>query len=423
MPDGRPPQVPIDDDVDAPPSAGAGPIPHVSPFGHDVIEPGEPHRRMAARAARAGLRRIHMLGWRDLDDVEAGGSEVHSAMIARHWTAAGLWVSMRTSAAQGRPTEVWRDGYLVSRKAGRYLVFPRSAASAVLRRTGQRDALVEVWNGMPFFSPVWDWGPKVAVVHHVHTEIWKMVLPPNLARVGDTVERILAPPFYRRTPIITVSDSTRDELVEQLHFHPDRITIIPPGIADHFSPGGEKDPTPLVLGVGRLVAMKRFELLVDAVAEVRRTRPDTRLVIVGDGHERDRLENHVRRAGAADWVTFTGRISDDDLVDLYRRAWVVGSTSMREGWGMTLTEAAACGTPSVATRIGGHRDVIQDGVSGRLAEIGDEFNQALLQVLTDAGHRAQLTAGALARAAQLRWDNTAEAVLDVLADEAERRRR
>jgi hypothetical protein len=214
MPDDQRSEPPFEGAPDAPESAGVGPIPIVSPFGHDLIEPAETHRRMAARAARAGLRRIHMLGWRDLDDVEAGGSEVHAAMLARHWTAAGLWVSMRTSAAQGRPTEVWRDGYLVSRKAGRYLVFPRSAASAVLRRTGQRDALVEIWNGMPFFSPVWEWGPKVVVVHHVHTEIWKMVLPPNLARVGDTVERIIAPPFYRRTPIVTVSESTRDELVE-----------------------------------------------------------------------------------------------------------------------------------------------------------------------------------------------------------------
>ncbi len=364
-----------------------------------------------------------MLGWRDLDDVEAGGSEVHAAMIARHWTAAGLWVSMRTSAAQGRPTEVWRDGYLVSRKAGRYLVFPRSAASALLRRSGQRDALVEIWNGMPFFSPVWEWGPKIVVVHHVHTEIWKMVMSPNLASVGDAVERLIAPPFYRRTPIVTVSESTRDELVENLGFDAKRITVVPNGIAEHFTPGGEKDATPLVLGVGRLVAMKRFALLIDAVAEVRRVRPDTRLVIVGDGVEWDRLERHIHRTGARDWVTLAGRVSEDDLVDLYRRAWVVSSTSMREGWGMTLTEAAACGTPAVATRIGGHCDSVDDGVSGRLAEIGDEFNQALLDVINDDEHRAALTAGALERASQLRWENAAEAMLEVLADEADRRRR
>jgi glycosyltransferase involved in cell wall biosynthesis len=415
------PQTPHDDG-EAPLSAGAGPISRVSPFGHDAVEPGEPHRRMAARAAKAGLRRIHVLGWRDLDDVEAGGSEVHAAMVARHWTAAGLWISMRTSNAQGRPAEVWRDGYLVSRKAGRYLVFPRSAASAVLRRSGQRDALVEVWNGMPFFSPVWDWGPKIVVVHHVHTEIWKMVLPPNLARVGDVVERVIAPPLYRRTPIVTVSDSTRDELVEQLHFDPRRVHVIPTGIAEQFSPGGAKDQTPLIVGVGRLVAMKRFELLIDAVAEVRRTRPDARLVIVGDGVERDRLETHIRRTGAQEWATLAGRISDEDLIDLYRRAWVVGSTSMREGWGMTLTEAAACGTPSVATRIGGHRDAVRDGVSGVLADIGDEFNGALLRVITDDDHRAALASGAIDRASELRWENTAEAMLGVLAEEAERKR-
>ena len=138
-------------------------------------------------AAAAGLARVHMIAWRDLDDVEAGGSEIHAAEVARHWAEAGIEVLLRTSYAQGHPPRARRDGYQVVRKAGRYLVFPRAALAEVAHRYGRRDALVEIWNGMPFFSPLWATGPRVVFLHHVHADMWKMVLPPNLARIGDTV--------------------------------------------------------------------------------------------------------------------------------------------------------------------------------------------------------------------------------------------
>ncbi|MEZ5178389.1 MAG: hypothetical protein R2746_08915 [Acidimicrobiales bacterium] len=154
-----------------------------------MTDTSDPLQKLGDIAATAGIRRIHVLAWRDLDDVEAGGSEVHAAEVARLWSEAGLEVVMRTSYAQGHPPRATRDGYQVIRKAGRYLVFPRAAASEALHRYGRRDALVEIWNGMPFFSPLWATGPRVVFLHHVHAEMWKMVLPPNLARLGDTLER------------------------------------------------------------------------------------------------------------------------------------------------------------------------------------------------------------------------------------------
>src|SRR3954465_1501317 len=119
-------------------------------------------------AAAAGVRRIHVLAWRDLADVEAGGSELHAATVARLWARAGIEVTMRTSYAQGAPPESVRDGYRVIRRAGRYLVFPRAVASELTGRHGRRDGLVEIWNGMPWFTPLWARGPAVTWLHHVH---------------------------------------------------------------------------------------------------------------------------------------------------------------------------------------------------------------------------------------------------------------
>jgi glycosyltransferase involved in cell wall biosynthesis len=373
-------------------------------------------------AARAGLRRIAILAWRDLDDPEAGGSEVHAARIASLWGQAGIEVTMRTSYAAGHPQVAWRDGYRVIRKAGRYLVFPRAAFSEMMGWHGASDGLVEIWNGMPWFSSVWARRPRVAWLHHVHDTMWDMTLPPRLAQLGRTLEFRVAPPLYRRTPIVTLSESSKRELVERLHFSPNRVSVVPVGVDARFTPGGSRSARPLVVAVGRLVPVKRFHLLMESLAEIKARFPDLEAVIVGEGYERANLETLRHELGAEDWISLPGYVSDGELLDLYRRAWLVASASAHEGWGMTITEAAACGTPAVATRIPGHEDAVRDGVSGLLANDTREFTAALERVLADQRLRTQLGEAARARASELTWDATARGTLEVLAAEAMRRR-
>ena len=125
------------------------------------------------------------------------------------------------------------------------------------------DALVEVWNGMPFLSPLWYRGPRLVFLHHVHAEMWGMVLPPTLARLGDAMERRVAPRFYRSSRIMTLSESSRTEIVEMLHLDPDRITVAPPGCRRRATRRAvNARPTPLVVAVGRLVPVKRFDALL-----------------------------------------------------------------------------------------------------------------------------------------------------------------
>ncbi len=382
----------------------------------------DPRVKLGDIAAAAGLSRIHLLAWRDLDDVEAGGSEVHAANVARLWSEAGIEVTMRTSYAQGHPPTDVRDGYHVIRKAGRYLVFPRAALSEATGRHGPCDGLVEIWNGMPFLSPLWARQPRVVWLHHVHGDMWKMVLPPRLAAMGQILEHNVAPALYRRTRIVTLSESSKRQLVAELHFRPELVSVVPPGIDPQFSPGGERAPEPLVVAVGRLVPVKHFDRLLRTMAEVREHRPDATLTIVGEGYERRNLDQLVRALDAESWVTFAGRVTDDELVDLYRRAWVVASASSHEGWGMTLTEAAACGTPAVATRISGHLDAVAEGRGGLLAEDDRELRDQLVAVLGDTDLRRRLSDGALAHAREFTWAATAAGTLEALAQEARRAR-
>ena len=373
-------------------------------------------------AGEAGLHRVSILAWRDLDDPEAGGSEVHAANVAALWAEAGIEVTMRTSYAANHPMVSWRDGYRVIRKAGRYLVFPRAAFSEVMGWHGGRDGLVEIWNGMPFFSPLWARTTHVTWLHHVHAEMWRMTLPPRLAALGNFIESRIAPPLYGHTPIVTLSESSKQELVRDLKFRPDQVAVVPPGIDPQFTPGAAKSDTPLVVAVGRLVPVKRYDMLIDALVALKPRHPALQAVIVGEGYCRSDLEAQIRAARADDWISLPGRIDDEEVIDLYRRAWVLSMASSREGWGMIVTEAAACGTPAVVTRVPGFVDAVVEGRTGLLGDNRDELVEGLHAVLADDELRARLATGAREYATRFTWEATARGTLEVLAQAAIRRR-
>jgi glycosyltransferase involved in cell wall biosynthesis len=351
------------------------------------------------------IRRIHVLAWRDLDDPDAGGSEVHADEFMRRWADCGLDVLHRTSAGAGLPAVDRRNGYAVVRRGSRYSVFPRTIASELTRTMGPFDALVEIWNGVPWFSPVWCGRPKITMLHHVHGPMWDQIMPAPFAGAGRLLERRIAPPFYRSGLTVTPSDATRDELLE-LGFRPDRVVAVPNGVDPFFSPGGERSEHPSIVAVGRLAPVKRFELVIDAAVEAKGALPGLELTIIGEGPLRADLVRRIDAAGASGWIHLPGRIARTALVEHYRRAWLVVSGSLAEGWGLSLTEGAACGTPAVATDINGHRSSVVADRTGVLVA-PELLGATIASVLADDSLRIGLATAALERARTLTWDASA----------------
>ena len=194
--------------------------------------------------------------------------------------------------------------------------------------------------------------------------------------------------------MVTPSEATRQELAG-LGLRPERVTAVDNGVDPFFSPGGTQEPdVPLVVAAGRMAPVKRFELVLEAAAEARRAVPDLQLRLIGEGPLRAELaglgEGARRRGLGRPARSRRSRA----LRAEYRRAWVVASGSLAEGWGLTLTEAAACGTPAVATDIRGHRCSVVDGQTGVLAP-----PERLGAALHDDADRRALRASA-GRAAQ-----------------------
>lgn len=369
------------------------------------------------RAHAAGVSRLAVVAWRDRDDAGAGGSELHLATILARWREAGLELSLRTGAVPGQPERVERDGYVTVRRGGQHTTFVRTPLAHSVRRT-PADGLVEVWHGLSFLAPLWSRLPSVAVAHHVHQHQFGQVLPAPLAAVARLAEGRLYPRLYRNRPIVTLSASARAEFCD-LGFAPHQVHVASPGVAPAFVPGRLAD-RPTLLTVGRLMPQKRVATVVTAAARLREQFPDLELDIVGDGPRRPAIEQLIADVGGGQWIRIRSSLPVDQLVELYQRAWLVVSASEAEGWGMSLSEAAATATPVVATDIAGHRDVVIDGRTGALVRSDDELVTAAARLLADPDLRARQAAAAVERARLLTWENCAARTLLPLVQSAER---
>ena len=379
------------------------------------MTPAEQLDDLATSMIQMGTRRVHVLAWRDLDDPDAGGSELHAHEFMRRFAGAGLQVLHRTSAAVGQPESSTRAGYCVVRRGSRFNVFARAVASELTHKMGPYDALIEIWNGVPWFSPLWCRKPRIVFLHHVHGPMWGQILPGPLAAAGRMLETRVAPPIYGRSRLLTPSEATREELLV-LGFHPDRVTAVNNGVDPFFCPGGKRAEAPTVVGVGRLAPVKRFDRLVEAALVAHKRVPNMQLIIAGEGPERGRLEAMIRNNDAGSWITLVGHVTRDGLLDLYRKSWLVSSASLAEGWGLTLTEAAACGVPAVATDISGHRCSVEQRVTGELTELS-LLGDAIADALIDDARREQMGEAALRRAGTLTWDASALGIIAQLHDE------
>ncbi|GHC41295.1 glycosyltransferase family 4 protein [Streptomyces flavofungini] len=349
-------------------------------------------------------RRIAFLARRDLGNPAAGGSELLVDRLADGLTAQGHQVTLLC----GGPA-AYRDYRVVS--AGGDLGHYLRARSAFTRQIGDTDLLVEVCNGMPYLAPLWHRGPTLCLVNHVHTELWAMRFQGPLApaaRLGRRLEHWSLSGAQRGNLLVAVSPSTATAL-QDLGVDPDRIRVVHNGVAEP-GPLHERSDEPLFLAMGRLVEYKRVDLLLRLWERVR---PVTggRLVIVGDGPERQRLE---RLAGPG--VQFTGHVSEAEKHRLLCESWLLLHPSAVEGWGLVVTEAAARATPAIGFDVPGVRDSIEDGVTGLLAHGESAFAAAWCTLALSAERRRSFGKAAAERAAHFRWSNTVRQFRAVAAE-------
>jgi glycosyltransferase involved in cell wall biosynthesis len=369
----------------------------------------------------AGPARVVFLNWRDCRNPEGGGSEIYVETVARALAAAGNEVTIHAAAFPSAPAEELVEGVRIVRGGSKLGVYADALRQLRRGSLGRPDVVVDVQNGIPFASPLVGIAPTVVLVHHVHREQWPVVYDPVRARIGWWIESRLAPRVYRPCRYVAVSSATRAELTA-LGVAAERISVVHNGVQARPVVDALRSPSPRVLVLGRLVPHKQVEHVLRAAAALRDALPGLRVSVVGDGWWRDEIDAEIDRLGVREIVELHGFVDDVTKQRELERAWVLALPSLKEGWGLAITEAAAHHVPAIAYRAaGGVTESIRDGESGLLVGEGQEaFTAALHQLLADDDLRTRLSVGAAARAADLSWQATADGVADVLSRAAGR---
>ncbi len=354
---------------------------------------------------------LAILDYRDIHHPEAGGSEVYIYEIFRRIAEYGhrvTWISARDA---GAAAEV-REGNLRMLRSGNKATANFTSVRAALRLAKQEpvDLFIENLCKIPFFLPLYTRAPVLPVVLHLFGETVFSEANPFLASYVWLYERFI-PRVYRGNPFVALSDSTAADL-RQRGVEMRWVDVVPPGLdLDQFgsAPEDGNRREPLVVYVGRLKRYKGVDISIRAFARIHAEFPRAKMVVLGKGDDRDRLESIARKSGVGDAVDFRGFVSEDEKIDWLRRARVVVYPSPKEGWGISTTEAAACGTPVVASNSAGLRDAVRSGETGFLVPHADvdAWTKSIKMLIEDDAIFENISRGARSWAQEFDWNSRA----------------
>jgi glycosyltransferase involved in cell wall biosynthesis len=351
------------------------------------------------------------VNWRDIRDPDAGGAEIHLYEILRRVVKNGHRVTWFSCKFKGASDFDAYDGIDVVRKGNWYdanFVIPR-AVKAFLRRE-DADLVIEDINKIPFYLPLHVDVPVMPVIPHLFgSTVFRETNPLFGAYVYAW--ELFIPWVYRRCRFAAISPSTKDDLVRR-GIPKENVDVVLCGL-DHdrfrILDGVSRYEAPTIVHFGRVRKYKAVDVVIRAFVKILGKLPGARLVIIGDGPELPNLKKLADTLGVGEAVEFTGRVGTERMVEILNRSHLFMNASPKEGWGLTVVEANACGVPVVGSDRPGLRDSILNDKTGYLVEYGDAdaFAAKGLELLTDPALWQRMSTTGLEWARSMTWDRTA----------------
>ncbi len=369
----------------------------------------------------SGSYRILIFNWRDTQHKWAGGAEVYVQELGKRMVAMGHDVTLFCGNDRKNPRHEVIDGVKIIRRGGFYTVYIWAFIYYIARFRGKIDVIIDSENGIPFFTPLYAKEPVIGLVHHIHREIilnqlkLSWYLKPA-ALVAKMLETYFMPTIYRNSQMITVSESTKKAMEEIGLGKKLPIKIVNPGVELQKFKTTKKTENPSLLYLGRLVAYKSVETVIHAVNNLIIDFPNLTFTIAGQGEHREKLENLVRNLNLEQHIKFTGKVDENTKIQLMGESWIYLYPSAWEGWGMTIVEANACGTPVVASNVPGLKDSVQNPETGYLVEYGNvtEFENKIRLLITDHKLRDELGRGGLEWSKNFAWEKSTKLLLAII---------
>lgn len=358
---------------------------------------------------------ILFLNWKDVENPEAGGAEIIAFEYARRLVKEGHRVTIFSRSFDNCEAEKVLDGVNLIRQGTRLSVYIK-AFFYYKNLNKKPDLVIDMVNTLSWQTPLYVPREKrIAYVNQLAKEVLYYEFDSPLSQISYFLE-----PFqyftYRNTKFMCYSKSTKKDLVD-IGINGKNISTFSLGI-DHkrYFKGGNKSRTPLFVFVARLVKMKRADLCIEAMRKIVKKHPEAQLMIVGRGPEEDKLQAEVKRRKLEKNIKFVlkdGFYIDqnpkDLKVKLMREAWALLLPSVKEGWGMVVTEAAACGTPSIVTRVTGLKDSVLENETGLVITSDpkvEDLANAMEKIISDPKSREELSENSVKWAKKFNWDKS-----------------
>lgn len=365
---------------------------------------------------------ILFLSWRDIKAPKMGGAEIFTHEMLKRINKENLEIIHFSPEFPGCEKSEIIDNILYLRK-GNILSVIKEAKKFYKKHSKEIDYVVDQCNTHRFFTSFWVPSEKrIFFIHQLTREIWfyHSSFPMNiLGYLGESFMLRL----NKNDKALTVSESTKEDLIHT-GFRPEKICVLPEGL--NFSPWDERDfkekeETPTFIYVGRFAKYKGIDDSIAALAEVKKEKPKARLWIVGKTNEeyRDKELNPLCEKLGLSWgkkgencdVTYMGFVSEEEKLSLMSRAQALVFPSRREGWGLTISEAAAVGTPSIVYNAPGTRDAVFSGEAGYITGENSvpALAETMLMTLNNSDEYKKIQCAAHIKARSLHWNRTARA--------------
>ncbi len=344
-----------------------------------------------------------------------GGAEVHMHEIFKRIAAKGHEVTLLAHKFKGAPERETIDGIKIIRTGSKHF-FDKQAKIFYKYKLHEKDfdLVVDDISKIPLFTPKYVKLPLVGIIHHIHGDSLYKELPKPLAKYIIYKEQQL-PFIYGDVPIFTVSPSTRDELIE-LGLNPEKIDFLYNAIDHNLykSVKAEKAKKPTIAYIGRIKKYKQIEKVIDALPLLLTEFPGLQFRIGGRGDYLPNLRDYVKRKKLEKNVKFLGFLTEEQKAKELGKAWVFVTLAMKEGWGITVIEANAMGTPVVGSNVHGLRDSILDFKTGFLVNMDDrtEVAEKIGRLLRDEELRKEFSTNAIQWANNFTWENSANYFLE-----------
>lgn len=365
-------------------------------------------RNNIIREKQKGLK-ILIFNWRDIKHTWAGGAECYVHELAKRWVKNGHEVTVFCGNDKFCKKEEIIDGVKIIRRGGMYTVYAWAVFYYIFKLRRGVDIIVDSENGTPFFTPLFSTKPIILLIHHVHKEIFTNHLRFPFSYIARFIEGRLMPIVYRKNTVVTVSQSTKDEIVKAKLAQEQDIFIVNPGV-NIYPAKIIKTKHPTVIYLGRLKAYKNIDVAIKAFSRISKKIPRAKFYIVGEGECDRELYELSEGLGLHSQILFYGKVSEKRKVKLLSQSWLALQPSSLEGWGITVLEANAYKTPVIASNTNGLKDSIVHGKTGVLVRTKDvgEFSKAMLFLFQNKKKRVEISEASYRWAQQFSWDTSAE---------------